>query len=83
MNKSYEIKFSELPYYLTVRKIIDEDNDIVSIEVESKIHVNRIIKLPTQYSIDFVRCKYNQFECEVLSQIIKIYGLKLQPAKFW
>ena len=78
----YPMFFSELPYYLTVVKVVDRENDLVSILVRSKIHVNKEVKLPTQYSIDYARDKPNSVEADVLSAVVKMFGLKPEPLKY-
>lgn len=72
MNK---MLYPELPYYLQVNNVVE--GDTVSIVVESRIHLNREIKLPTQYSVGFVRDRPKQFRSEVLLAVVKRYGLKL------
>ena len=80
--KSQIINFTELPYYLTVKKIVDTEKDTVRVEVESTIHVNRIVKMPTEWSIDFVQEKPNQFEGDILAFVVKQYNLKPNPITY-
>lgn len=70
-----EIQFPELPYYLTVKKIINLDENNVKVMVESRIHVNRRVEMPTSFSIDFVQTRPNTFKNDVLNFINRRYGL--------
>lgn len=72
-----EIKFAELPYYLTVKKLIDREANNVKVVVESKIHVNREVEMPTTFSIDFVQSRPGQFRSDVLNFIVRRYNLNL------
>lgn len=72
--------FSELPYYLTVKQVIE--NDTVKVQVESKIHVNRLVTCPTQWSVDFVKSKPNTFRNDVLCWVIRHYGLTPAPLSY-
>lgn len=74
------IHFPQLPYYLTVKQVID--GDIVTVFCESKIHVNNVVKIPTSFSTEFVRDRHSEFLRDILSHIVKRYGLKLEPAKY-
>ena len=78
--KEQEMHFSELPFYLTVKKVIE--GETVSIKVESKVHVNRVVLLPTRYSTEYVQDRPNQFRREVLSAIVKRYGLTLESPRY-
>ncbi len=78
----HKMHFPELPYYLTVWKIIDSDSDTVSIEVESKVHVDKITKLPASYSTGFVATYPNRFSAEVLAAVIKRFGLTKNPTTY-
>lgn len=75
-----EIQFPQLPHYLTVKK--GTNNNTVKIFVESTIHVNRIVEMPTSFSIDFVQSRPNQFMGDVLGFVIKRYGLKLEQVRY-
>lgn len=74
------IHFPELPYYLTVKQIVD--GDTVRVQVESKIHVNRVVDMPTQFSVGFVNDRPNAFRNDVLSWVIKRYGLTPEPVRY-
>jgi hypothetical protein len=79
--------FEELPSYLTVRKIAhldpdDHEGGTVRVEVESQIHVDRVVTLPTQFSVAFVNDRYEQFRLHVLSAIVKQYGLRPEPTRY-
>lgn len=76
------IKFSELPHYLTVKKITDVESDNVRVEVESTIHTNRVVKMPNNWSIDFVQAKPRQFQADILAFVVNRYGLKPQPVRY-
>ncbi len=76
------LHFPELPYYLTIKKETDLSTDMVTVWIESLIHVERIVKMPTQYSAGFVRDKPSEFERDILGYVIKAYGLKPQPLKY-
>lgn len=87
MSQTQELHFTELPHYLSVRTITEHDQfhkegGTVSVEVESKIHVNKVVKLPTLFSVAFVRDKPNTFRSDVLSAIISRYGLKQEPLSY-
>ena len=56
--------FPELPYYLMVTAVVK--NNVVSVEVESKVHKNRKITLSRQYTIDYVQSYPLAFREEVL-----------------
>lgn len=75
-----QMPFPELPYYLTVYQITE--GNTVRIEVESKIHVNKVVEMPTSFSTDFVASKPGTFRKDVLDFIIRRYGLKLEPPKY-
>ena len=76
------MQFSSLPYYLTVIKITDRTNDLVTVLVRSKIHVNKEVKLPMQYSLDYARDKPNSVAADVLSAVVKRFGLTAEPLKY-
>jgi hypothetical protein len=78
----HAMHFPELPYYLTVYKVIDTTKDLVSILVRSKIHVNKEIKLPMQYSIDYARENPDSVRAEAFSAVVKRFGLKPEPLKY-
>lgn len=71
----------ELPYYLTVELV--QEGDIVTAVVKSSIHVNREVRLPTQYSVDYVKSNLKSVEGEVFSQVVRRYGLTRQPTRYW
>ena len=72
----------QLPYYLTVFKVVDAAKDLVSILVRSKVHVNKEVKLPMQYSIDYARTNPGSVEADVLSAVVKRFDLKPEPLKY-
>lgn len=78
----HPMSFPELPYYLTVKKVIDNETDTVNVVVESKIHVEKEVTLPTSYSIGYTRDRPNRFRAEVLASIVRRYGLKPDPLKY-
>ena len=78
----YPMHFPELPHYLTVFKVVDTTNDLVSVVVRSTIHVSKEIKLPMQYSLDYARDKPNSVEADVLSAIVRRFDLKAEPLKY-
>lgn len=80
METEHILSFPELPHYLTVVAVMDED--IVKVLVRSTIHVNKEVKLPTQYSIRYARECHGSMKAEVLSQVVDRYGLRLQPPKY-
>lgn len=77
------IDFPEFPYYLTVSKITDIESDTVTVVVESQIHVDKLVKLPMMWSVDFVRKKEKEFLGDIFSYVVKVYGLKRMPTKYW
>lgn len=79
---STEIHFPQLPYYLKVFQCYNEESDTIHIEVVSKIHVNKLVKLPTEYCLEFTKKYPIGFRGEVLAQIIKQYDLKLSERKY-
>ena len=72
----------QLPYYLTVFKVVDTSKDLVSILVRSKVHVNKEVKLPMQYSIDYARNNPGSVEADMLSAVVKRFDLKPEPLKY-
>lgn len=76
------IHFSELPFYLTIKKLTNYDTNTVKIVIESKIHVNKIVEMPTLFSIDYVRSEPNAFRSHILSFVVKRYGLHPAPMKY-
>lgn len=76
------LNFPQLPYYLTVKKVTDYSTDTVKVLVESKIHANKAVELPMQFSIGFVQARPREFEGDILGYIVKRYGLKLQSTKY-
>lgn len=75
-----QMYFPELPFYLTVYRTIKDNS--VSVEVHSTIHVNKIVKLPTSWSVGFVQSYPRQFVGDVLDLIVKYYGLKPSPITY-
>ena len=67
------IQFSELPYYLTVKKIINDDS--VKVVIESKIHVNRLVEMPTSFSIGFVQERPKTFRNDVLNFVVRRFDI--------
>lgn len=84
MTTEHQLHFPQLPYYLTVFLVVDKDKDkdLVSAIARSRIHVNKEVKLPMQYSIDYARDKPNSVEADVLSAVVKRFGLKAEPLKY-
>lgn len=74
--------FDELPYYLTVEAIENEDGDIVSIKVISTVHMRRTIVCPMGFSKEYIEHKPNSFRKDVLKWIVKTYGLRPTPLKY-
>ncbi len=81
MNKQ-EIKFNELPYYLSIYMIVDKENDCVKVEIHSRIHVNKVTEMPNSWSIDYVDSYPRRFRADILAHIIKRYGLQTQPVTY-
>ncbi len=77
---NFTMDFPELPYYLTVST--REEEGTVYVVVNSTIHVNKEVTLPGSYSREYVQDKYRQFRSDILAQIVKRYGLKLEPVKY-
>ena len=75
-----ELVFPQLPYYLTVSMIVG--NDTVTVEIESTLHVEKLIKMPNSWHVLFVNSRPNGFREDVLNFIVKAYGLKLDEAKY-
>lgn len=82
MISEHKIHFPELPYYLSIYKQVDRENDNVKVVVRSRVHVNKEIVLPGQYSLDYVRDKQTCFLGDVFCKVIEIYGLKKEPTKY-
>lgn len=80
--KEYTMYFPQLPHYLTVVMVVNDQEDIASILVRSTIHVNTEVQLPMQYSIDYARDKPNSVEADVLSAVVKRFGLTAEPLKY-
>jgi len=74
------MQFDELPHYLTVKR--ETVGDTVKVQVESKIHVNRLVDCPTQWSVGFVQDKPNTFRNDVLCWVIRRYGLVPAPLRY-
>ena len=72
----------QLPHYLTVFKVIDAAKDLVSILVRSKVHVNKEVKLPMQYSIDYARNNPVSVATDAVLAIVKRYDLKAETLKY-
>ena len=72
----------QLPHYLTVFKVVDTSKDLVSILVRSKIHINKEVKLPMQYSIDYARTNPGSVAADVVLAIVKRYDLKAETLKY-
>jgi hypothetical protein len=79
----HKLHFPELPYYLEVYIKIDDTTDTVSAEVHSRVHVERVTKVPTQWTIDFFRDKRSIVRGDISSYAIRAYGLELMPTKYW
>lgn len=77
-----QIGFNELPYYLSIYAIRDDENDCVKVEIHSRIHVNKVVEMPHSWSIDFVDSYPTRFMGDILSYTIKRYGLTVQPTKY-
>lgn len=82
MTTEHQLHFPQLPYYLTVFLVIDKDKDLVSAIARSLVHVNKEVKLPMQYSIDYARDRPSSVEADVLSAVVKRFGLQAQPLKY-
>ena len=78
----HEIIFPELPYYFTIVRKIDKENDRVTVVINSRIHVNKTIQMPNTWSVGFVQDRYRQFRSEILSFVVKRYGLRLEDPKY-
>ena len=78
----HQLHLPQLPYYLTVFLVVDKEKDLVSAIARSTIHVNKEVKLPMQYSIDYAYKKPNSVEAEVLSAVVKRFGLSPKPLKY-
>lgn len=78
----YQMTFPELPHYLTVFKLIDRNEDLVKVEVNSTIHVNKKVILPANWSMGYIRAYPIEFNSEVLSAIVKRYDLTMQPRRY-
>jgi hypothetical protein len=69
------IHFEELPCFMSVFAIAD--NDIVSIECHSKLHKNRVCKMPTQYDRDYYEKYPEETRQEILDWIAREYRLRM------
>lgn len=78
----HQLHLPQLPYYLTVFLVVDKEKDLVSAIARSKVHVNKEVKLPMQYSIGYARDRPNSVEAEVLSAVVKRFGLSPKPLKY-
>ena len=84
---THKMHFPELPHYLTVKRIIERDEyaregGTVRVVVESTIHVQREIEMPTSFSLGFVQTYPNRFRNDVLCFVTKTYGLKPEPLRY-
>lgn len=77
-----KMHFPELPFYLEAYKVVDPDTDTVHVEVESSVHVNRLVRLPGSYSTKYVSCRYRDFMGGVLTSIVRRYDLKPEPLRY-
>ena len=82
MTTEHQLHFPQLPYYLTAFLVVDKDKDLVSAIARSRIHVNKEVKLPMQYSIDYARNNPGSVEADVLSAVVKRFDLKPEPLKY-
>lgn len=72
--------FPELPHYLKVKRIVD--GDTVSVAIESNIHAEKVVKMPTSFSIGFIDLYPGRFRDDVLAFVVKRYGLKQEPVRY-
>ncbi len=82
MTETTILYFNQLPFYLTVRKITDYAQNRVRVEIESTVHKNKIVKMPTEFSLGFCQAYGSQFMGDVLLFIIKTYGLKKRADRY-
>lgn len=71
----------ELPFYLTV-ELVEADEDVVAVRVRSAVHVNKEVILPTRYSKEYINKAKSGFREEVLTAVVRHYGLKAEPLKY-
>lgn len=74
--------FPELPYYLSIFRVVDPEEDSVKVRVHSRIHVKKEIEMPNYWSIEWVQLNPNKFRGEILSFCIKRYGLQKEPTRY-
>lgn len=77
-----KMEFPQLPHYLTIWRVTEPERDIVRIVVESSVRVNREVRMPTQYSTAFAQSSPSEVEGDILSFVIRTYGLKLEPVRY-
>lgn len=77
-----EIHIRELPYYLKVYQKVNKETNTINVEIHSRVHVDKIVEMPHSWSIDFVQDRYKYFLGDVLSFIVKSYGLVRQETKY-
>lgn len=80
--QEFKMHFPQLPFYLSVYKVVDVEKDLVTVLVRSTVHVNKEAKLATQYSLEFARDKPSYVEGDALAAIVRMYGLKLNPVTY-
>lgn len=66
------LHFVNLPHFLRVYYYV-RDN-IVYVEVESLVHTHKVVKLPTQYLLDYVANHTSSFYDNVRKQIENRWG---------
>lgn len=73
-----QLHFEELPYFLSV--FASTVGDIVSIECHSKLHKNRVCKMPTQYDRNYYEKHPQGTRQEILDWIARAYGLRMSTS---
>ncbi len=73
-----QLHFEELPYFLSV--FASTVGDIVSIECHSKLHKNRVWKMPTQYGRDYYEKHPEETRQEILDWIVREYRLRMSTS---
>jgi hypothetical protein len=87
-----------LPSYLTVKIIMGDmpvrttlngtkytesaEGRMVTCEVHSTIHVNRVVTLPHSWTEGYISTYPNRWQGELLATIVQRYGLTLDPPSY-
>lgn len=81
-DRTFNIHLPQMPYYLSAIGRVYEKDDLVKVDIHSKIHVNKKIEIPNSWSLSFVKERHKEFMGDVIHFMVKRYGLKPAPFRF-